>query len=68
MTITLYIMRRRRIFFQGKGTTFTKNGQNRSKKKHIRKPPPLFPPNLKQGGAFLSGIALMSIIGSDCIN
>ena len=33
MTITLYIMRRRRIFFQGKGTTFTKKHEKIQMKK-----------------------------------
>ena len=54
MTITLYIMRRRRIFFQGKGTTFTKNGQNRSKKTR-KKAPPLVSPKSETRGAFLCG-------------
>ena len=60
MTIMLYIRRRRRIFFQVKGTTLTKNGPNRSKKKHIRKPPLVSPKSETRGGAFLCGIALMS--------
>ena len=55
MIIMLYITRRRRNFFEVKGTTFTKNDQNRSKKNHVRKPPPLLAPDFQQGGAFLYG-------------
>ena len=55
MTIKLYIRRRRRIFFQVKGTTFTKNDRKSVEIKPHKKAPPLLAQDFQQGGAFLCG-------------